>query len=231
MYKRQVDDIPFPPGADSMGRTAFGPQLAGGLEDDTEQKSSARFEGDRDVSVGGEYKVQGAKVSYIGIESLAINAQDVKIEGNAIELIADGEIIQQANWITSFLNSGRFEFIALFNPTSSSLTGQFSMVKGAIVDITTDLPFPAIAPPAQVRITVGQTMPGSMADVLTGSQNCFHATFITAPTGVIAEFVPQGAIINQCNNGMGAYVVNSGYLAVGCSAGPCQGFGLPILLN
>ena len=226
-----VNDIPFPPGSDSMGRTAFGPQLAGGLEDDTEQKSSARFEGDRDISVGGEYKVQGAKVSYIGIESLAINAQDVKIEGNAIELIADGEIIQQANWITSFLNSGRFEFIALFNPTSSSLTGQFSMVKGAIVDITTDLPFPAIAPPAQVRITVGQTMPGSMADVLTGSQNCFHATFITAPTGVIAEFVPQGAIINQCNSGMGAYVVNSGYLAVGCSSGPCQVFGLPILLN
>ena len=226
-----VNDIPFPPGSDSMGRTTFGPQLAGGLSEETEQKSSARFEGDRDISVGGEYKVQGAKVSYIGIESLAINAQDVKIEGNAIELIADGEIIQQANWITSFLNSGRFEFIALFNPTSASLTGQFNMVKGAIVDITTDLPFPAIAPPAQVRITVGQTMPGSMADVLTGSQNCFHATFITAPTGVIAEFVPQGAIINQCNNGMGAYVVNSGYLAVGCSAGPCQVFGLPILLN
>ncbi len=43
---------------------------------------------------------------------MMVNSQDVKIEGNAIELIADGEIIQQANWITSFLNSGRFEFIA-----------------------------------------------------------------------------------------------------------------------
>ena len=74
-------------------------------------------------------------------------------------------------------------------------------------------------------------MPGSMADVLAGSQNCFHATFISAPTGVIAEFVPQGAIINQCNNGLGAYVVNNGYMAVGCSAGPCQIFGLPVLLN
>ena len=226
-----VDKIPFAPGSDYMGRTAFGPQLAGGLTSDTEQKSSSRFEGDRDISVGGEYKVQGAKVSYAAIESMSINSQTVKIEGNTIENIADGEIINQANWITSFLNSGRFEFIALFNPTSSSLTGQFTMVKGAIVDITTDTPFPAIAPPAQVRITVGTTMPGSMADVLTGSQNAFHATFITAPTGVIAEFVPQGAIINQCNSGMGAYVVNSGYLAVGCSSGPCQVFGLPILLN
>ena len=226
-----VEQIPFAPDADYMGRTTFGPQLSGKLSDDTEQKSSARFEGDRDVAVGGEYKVQFAKGSITGIESTQLIAQDIKIEGNAIELVADGEIIQQANWITSFLNSGRFEFIALFNQTATSLTGQFNLVKGCIVDITTDLPFPGVAPPAQVRITVGQQMPGSMADVLAGSQNCFHATFISAPTGVIAEFVPQGAIINQCNSGMGAYVVNSGYMAVGCSSGPCQIFGLPVLLN
>ena len=226
-----VDQIPFAPDADYMGRTTFGPQLSGKLSDDTEQKSSARFEGDRDVAVGGEYKVQFAKGSITGIESTQLIAQDIKIEGNAIELVADGEIIQQANWITSFLNSGRFEFIALFNQTATSLTGQFNLVKGCIVDITTDLPFPGVAPPAQVRITVGQQLPGSMADVLAGSQNCFHATFISAPTGVIAEFVPQGAIINQCNSGMGAYVVNSGYMAVGCSSGPCQIFGLPVLLN
>ena len=226
-----VDQIPFAPDADYMGRTTFGPQLSGQLSDDTEQKSSARFEGDRDVAVGGEYKMQFAKGSITGIESTQLIAQDIKIEGNAIELVADGEIIQQANWITSFLNSGRFEFIALFNQTATSLTGQFNLDKGCIVDITTDLPFPGVAPPAQVRITVGQQMPGSMADVLAGSQNCFHATFISAPTGVIAEFVPQGAIINQCNSGMGAYVVNSGYMAVGCSSGPCQIFGLPVLLN
>ena len=226
-----VDEIPFAPGADHMGRTAYGPQLAGSLTDSTEQKSSARFEGDRDVSVGGEYKVQYAKGSMTGIESTQIISQNVKIEGNTIENIADGEIINQANWISSFLNSGRFEFIALFNMTATSLTGQFTMCKGAIVDITTDLPFPGVAPPTQVRISVGQQMPSSMADILAGSQNSFHATFISAPTGVIAEFVPQGAIINQCNNGLGAYVVNNGYMAVGCAAGPCQVFGLPVLLN
>ena len=226
-----VSEIPYAPGSDHMGRTAFGPQLSEGLQDSTEQKSSARFEGDRDVAIAGEYKFQSAKASFAGIESMQINAQNVKIEGNTIENIADGEIINQANWISSFLNSGRFEFIALFNMAATSLTGQFTMCKGAIVDITTDLPFPGVAPPTQVRISVGQQMPSSMADILAGSQNSFHATFISAPTGVIAEFVPQGAIINQCNNGLGAYVVNNGYMAVGCAAGPCQIFGLPVLLN
>ena len=226
-----VENIPFAPGSDYMGRTQFGPQLSGQLTDQTEQKSSARFEGDRDISVGGEFKVQSAKCSIAAIESLMINSQNVKIEGNTIENVADGEIINQANWISSFLNSGRFEFIALFNMTATSLTGQFTMCKGAIVDITTDLPFPGVAPPTQVRISVGQQMPSSMADILAGSQNSFHATFISAPTGVIAEFAPQGAIINQCNNGLGAYVVNNGYMAVGCAAGPCQVFGLPVLLN
>ena len=145
--------------------------------------------------------------------------------------MADGEIIQQANWITSFLNAGRFEFIALFNPMSASLTGQFAIVKGSIVDITADLPFPGMAPPTQIRISVGTQMPSSFADIMVGSQNAFHATFIAAPTGVIAEFVPSGAIINQCNAGLGAYVVNTGYLAAGCAMGPTQIFGLPVLLN
>ena len=226
-----VDQIPFDPAADEYGRTTYGPQLSGSLSEETEQKSAARKEGDHDIAYTGEVKIQGAKVSMAAIESLQINSQNVKIEGNTIENIADGEIINQANWITSFLNSGRFEFIALFNQTATSLTGQFCLVKGCIIDITTDLPFPAVAPPTQIRISVGQEKPSSMADILAGSQNSFHATFISAPTGVIAEFVPQGAIINQCNNGMGAYVVNSGYLAVGCSAGPCQVFGLPVLLN
>ena len=226
-----VGKIPYSKGADTWGRTQHGPQLAGSLSDDTEQKSSARFEGDRDVSITGEYKFQAAKLSLAAIESMQINSQNTKIEGNTIELMADGEIIQQANWITSFLNAGRFEFIALFNPMSASLTGEFAIVKGSIVDITADLPFPGMAPPTQIRISVGTQMPSSFADIMVGSQNAFHATFIAAPTGVIAEFVPSGAIINQCNAGLGAYVVNTGYLAAGCAMGPTQIFGLPVLLN
>ena len=131
-----VDKIPYPMGADTWGRTQHGPKLAGSLSDDTEQKSSARFEGDRDVSITGEYKFQAAKLSLAAIESMQINSQNTKIEGNTIEIMADGEIVQQANWITSFLNAGRFEFIALFNPMSASLTGQFAIVKGSIVDLS-----------------------------------------------------------------------------------------------
>ena len=226
-----TDKIPYPKGADTWGRTQHGPQLSGTLSDDTEQKSSARFEGDRDVSITGEYKFQAAKTSLAAIESMQINSQNVKIEGNTIENIADGEIINQANWITSFLNAGRFEFIALFNPMSASLTGQFAIVKGSIVDITADQPFPGMAPPTQIRISVGTSMPSSFADIMVGTQNAFHATFVACPTGVIAEFVPSGAIINQCNAGLGAYVVNTGYLAAGCAMGPTQIFGLPVLLN
>ena len=225
-----VDEIPYVAGADHFGRTPQGPQLTGTLNDTTEQKSAARKEGDHDIAYTGEVKIQGAKVSIAAIESLMINSQNVKIEGNTIENIADGEIVNQANFITSFLNAGRFEFIALFNPFAA-LTGQFTMVKGAIVDITCDLPFPAAAPPSQVRICIGTTVPSSMADILAGSQNALHATFVAAPTGVIAEFVPSGSLINQVVTGMASYSCATGYLAAGCGFGPCQIYGLPVLLN
>ena len=225
-----VSKIPYAPDADRFGRTPTGPQLTGKLNDTTEQKSAARKEGDHDIAYTGEVKIQGAKVSIAAIESLMINSQNVKIEGNTIENIADGEIVNQANFITSFLNAGRFEFIALFNPFAA-LTGQFSMVKGAIVDITCDLPFPAAAPPSQIRISIGTTVPSSMADILAGSQNALHATFVAAPTGVIAEFVPSGSLINQVVTGMASYSCATGYLAAGCGFGPCQIYGLPVLLN
>lgn len=225
-----VGKIPYHIGADRFGRTPTGPQLTGTLNDTTEQKSAARKEGDHDIAYTGEVKIQGAKVSVAAIESLMLNSQNVKIEGNTIENIADGEIVNQANFITSFLNAGRFEFIALFNPFAS-LTGQFTMVKGAIVDITCDLPFPAAAPPSQVRISIGTQVPSSMADILAGSQNALHATFVAAPTGVIAEFVPSGSLINQVVTGMASYSCATGYLAAGCGFGPCQIYGLPVLLN
>ena len=82
-----VGKIPYSKGADTWGRTQHGPQLAGSLSDDTEQKSSARFEGDRDVSITGEYKFQAAKLSLAAIESMQINSQNTKIEGNTICLL------------------------------------------------------------------------------------------------------------------------------------------------
>jgi len=225
-----VEDIPFAPGADHMGRTPTGPQLGAKLQDTKEQKSAARKEGDHDIAYTGEVKIQGAKVSIAAIESLMINSQNVKIEGNTIENIADGEIVNQANWITSFLNAGRFEFIGLFNPFAA-LTGQFTIVKGSIIDITCDMPFPAVAPPAHVRIAIGTTVPASQIDIIAGSTSGAHAEFIAAPSGVIGEFVPQGSIVNQVVTGLSSYSVASGYMATGCGFGPHQVYGLPLLLN
>ena len=225
-----VEEIPFAPGADHMGRTPDGPQLSGELKDSKEQKSAVRKEGDHDIAYTGEVKIQGAKVSIAAIESLMINSQNVKIEGNTIENIADGEIVNQANWITSFLNAGRFEFIGLFNPFAA-LTGQFTIVKGSIIDITCDLPFPSVAPPAHVRIAIGTTVPASQIDIIAGSTSGAHAEFIACPSGVIGEFVPQGSIVNQVVTGLSSYSVASGYMATGCGFGPHQVYGLPLLLN
>jgi len=225
-----VDEIPYHPDADEWGRTPHGPQLSADLKDDNEQKSALRIEGDHEISYTGEIKMQGSKVKITAIEGINLNAQTIKTEANTIENVADGEIVNEANWITSFLNAGRFEFIALFNPFAA-LTGQFTIVKGSIVDIVTDLPFPALAPPTQTRIAISTSVPGSMNDILAGAVSGVHNTFIAAPTGVITEFVTAGNIMNQVVTGMASYSVGAGYMATGCGFGPHQVYGLPLLLN
>ena len=111
------------------------------------------------------------------------------------------------------------------------MTGQFSLVKGSIVDIVTDLPFPSVSPPTHTRIAVSSTIPGSMNDIIAGSVSGVHNTFIAAPTGVITEFVTAGNIMNQVVTGMASYSVGAGYMATGCGFGPHQVYGLPLLLN
>ncbi|BCU94948.1 MAG: hypothetical protein CM15mV7_0400 [uncultured marine virus] len=81
-----------------------------------------RKEGDHEIAYTGEVKIQGSKVKITAVEGINLNAQTVRTEANTIENVADGEITNEANWITSFLNAGRFEFVALFNPFAA-LTG------------------------------------------------------------------------------------------------------------
>ena len=208
----------------------WGSQLAGKLEDKKEQKSGSRKEGDHEIAYTGDVSIQGAKVKITGINSIAFNSQTIKTEANTIENVASGEITNEANWISSFLNSGRFEIVAVFNPLKA-LSGQFTFVCGAIVDITTDLPIPGLAPPTQTRICLGTSMPASMNDILMGSAAGVHSTFIASPTGVIAEFVPTGALLNQVATGLIHTGVGTGYMATGCGLGPHQVYGLPLLLN
>ena len=225
-----VDEIPYHPEADHHGRVPWGSQLKGNLKDEKEQKSGSRKEGDHDIAYTGDVTIQGAKVKITGINSININSQTIKTEANTIENIASGEITNEANWISSFLNSGRFEIVAIFNPMKA-LSGQFTFVNGAIIDITTDLPIPGLAPPTQTRICLGTSMPGSMNDIIMGSTAGVHSTFIATPTGVIAEFVPTGALLNQVATGLIHTGVGTGYMATGCGLGPHQVYGLPLLLN
>jgi hypothetical protein len=225
-----VDEIPFHPEADEMGKVPWGSQLSGKLEDKKEQKSASRKEGDHDIAYTGDVSIQGAKVKITAINSLAFNSQTIKTEANTIENVASGEITNEANWISSFLNSGRFEIVAVFNPLKA-LSGQFTFVNGAIIDITTDLPIPGLAPPTQTRICLGTSMPASMNDIIMGSTAGVHSTFIASPTGVIAEFVPTGALLNQVATGLIHNGVGTGYMATGCGLGPHQVYGLPLLLN
>jgi len=225
-----VSEIPYRPDADEYGRTPNGPQLSGKLSDDKEQKSAQRKEGDHEIAYCGEVTIQGSKVKITGIEAVNINSQTVRIEANTIENVADGEIVNEANWITSFLNAGRFEVIAIFNPFAA-ITGQFSFVRGSIIDITTDLPFPTIAPPNQTRIGLNNTHPVSFNDILLGSTNGIHSTFILAPTGVISEFCTNGANITTVVTGLLSTSLGTGYMATGCGLGPHQVYGLPLLLN
>ena len=60
-----VDEIPFHPEADQWGHS-MGPQLEGKLEDDKEQKSAQRKEGDHEIAYTGEVKIQGSKVKITG---------------------------------------------------------------------------------------------------------------------------------------------------------------------
>lgn len=225
-----VDSIPYRPDADEYGRTPYGPQLTGQLVDDKEQRSGVRLEGDHDISYTGDVRIQGNKIKMTGIEAVNINAQTVKIDANAVEIQADGEITFEANWITSFLNAGRIEVIAIFNPFAA-ITGQFTFCRGSIVDITTDLPFPTIAPPTQTRIGLCTIMPNSFNDILLGASPGIHSTFILSPAGTIAEFCTSGANITTVVAGMIATSVATGYMATGVALGPHQVYGLPLMLN
>lgn len=226
-----VDKIPYMDDADEFGRRPRGPQLSGKVKDKKEQKSANRKESDYEEAFAGKYAIQAQKIHFTGIEDVQINSQTVKIEGNTIEFQADGEIVQEANFVTSFLNAGRYEFIGMFNPFSG-LTGSFRYVKGSIVDVCTDLPFNSGVPPTITRVCIGTQSPATINDVMTGTTSAVHNTFIAAAGGgVITEFVPNGSIVNQVVSGMASYSVGSGYMATGCGFGPHQVYGLPLLLN
>ena len=198
-----------------------------------EAKSVQTKAGDHDISYQGDITIQGARVNIKGINAVTLDAPEINNQANVITNKASGEIINEANWITSFLACGRFDVIAVFSAMPSVVTGQYSLVKGAIVDVTMDAPFPGVTPPAQIRMGVGNSKPAAMADLITGGSPGAHVTLLATPKGGIAEVVTggTGAIINQCTTGLVSYGVGTGLAALGSGLGPTQIYGLPVMLN
>lgn len=225
--------IPREPGADKWGRRPGGSQLSQGKKDDKEQGSAALKHGDHTIGYTGDVKIQGANVNVTAVRNTNICSQVTKIEGNVIDLVADGEIDMEANWITSIVKSGHLNIINIFpSLIPPPVSGIFNIVNGSIIDLTTDVPIPAATPPIQMRISFANTNVGGMADIVLGTTGA-HFTFINTATGGIAEIVNSagGAIINQVSTGLASYGVGTGFMATGCAAGPHQVYGLPLLLN
>ena len=197
-----------------------------------ESKSVHTVAGDHDCNYQGDWTVQANKFNFTAISAINMKGQNYNVEAGAINNTAHGEIINEANWITSFLNCGRFDIIGIFQ-FMPVITGQYSIVKGSIVDVTMDLPFPGASPPAQVRLSLGQSMPTAMADIVTGASAGGHMTLVASPTGGIGEVVTagKGAIINQCTSGIISYGVGVGFSAFGTALGATQIYGLPVMLN
>ncbi len=230
-FYSNLKPIPTPNGVGVCTPKMRYTNLKAQTDDDNEQKSANRQNGDHDIAYTGDVNIQGNQVSITAISNLKLNANQLKAEASNMNFSAAGEIINEANWITSFLSCGRFEFVALFNPLSA-LSGQFSIVKGAIMDVTTDTPGIGM-PAAQVRMSLATQSPTTIADIIAGSQAGVHFTFVSSPTGGIGEIVASGsgAIINQVSTGVASYGVSTGFMAVGCAVGPNQVYGLPLLLN
>ena len=237
VYGSQVyPSYPKEPGSDKWGRRPGGSQLAVPTKSgsDKEQSSVEVKHGDHTIAYSGIVTMQGADIKLQAADKVNIAAQVTKIEGNAIDLVADGEITMEANWISKFLGSGELAFVNMFSlDIMPKISGIFQMVKGSIVDACVDQPgIPPATPPLHIRIANATTLVGGMADVVSGTTGA-HFTFVNTASGGIAEIVNAagGAIINQVNNGIASYGVNTGFFAAGCSAGPTQIYGLPVLLN
>jgi len=225
--------IPREPGADEWGRRPGGSQLAQGAKDDQEQGSSTTEHGDKTIAYTGDVKIQGANVNITAVRNFNACAQVAKIEGNVIDLVADGEIDMEANWITSMVKAGHLNMVNIFPSIPPvAVSGIFNIVNGSMLDLTTDVPIPGVSPPIQLRISYANTKVGGMADIILGTTGA-HMTLVKAAAGGIAELVEggAGAIINHVNTGLASYGVSTGFMATGCQAGPHQVYGLPLLLN
>lgn len=197
-----------------------------------EAKSFQTKAGDHAIAYHGDVTIHGNQVKLNGVSGITLDAPDVHTSATAITNKATGEIVNEASWITSFMQCGRMDVIAIFQ-TMPVFTGSYSLVNGSIVDITMDVPPGSVSPSMHVRMALGTSTSAGMADIVTGSSAGAHMTLVATPTGGIGEIVTSGsgAIVNQVTSGLLSHGCGTGLAAFGCALGPTQIYGLPVMLN
>ena len=143
-----------------------------------------------------------------------------------------GEIINECAWKSEFINNVHFGLIGMLNVNPLSMTGRLTMIKGPDITICGTGIGTSPLPAAHIRITECKTIPGGIVDIVNGTSGG-HVTMVNTAAGGIGEFCNggQGAIVNQVTTGLASYSVGTGIMTVGCSVGPTQVYGLPLLLN
>ena len=197
---------------------------------DKQAKSAQTIAADHEINYQGNWGIQAANVTLSAINSLDLNASSMSVKATSLMNSISGEIVNECAWETNLVNNVVFNMIGMLNPLPG-ISGRLSIIKGADVTLTTEGLASAL-PATQVRMTVSTAQPGGIVDVVTGATGG-HGTLVTCASGGIGEFVTGGggAIINQVTSGAASYSVGTGIMSLGCAVGPCQIYGLPLLLN
>ena len=200
-------------------------------KDGTKQsKAATTYASDYDVSYEGDYKIQAPNITFNALNEFSCNASTISNKASSLMNSISGEIINECAWKTEFINNVHFKNVGMMNPIPA-ITGVVNLVKGPTISINGTGAAPIMMPAAQINICECD-VPGGIIDVVNGKMGG-RLTLVNTKAGGIGEFntAKGGAIMNQVENGVAVYNVNTGVFAAGCGGGPAQFYGLPVLLN
>lgn len=197
-----------------------------------QKKAAQTFSSDYDQNYEGDWKIQAANIQLSALSNLDLNATAATIKASSLMNSISGEIINECAWKSEFINNVHFGLIGMLNVNPLSMTGRLTMIKGPDITICGTGIGTSPLPAAHIRITECKTIPGGIVDIVNGTSGG-HVTMVNTAAGGIGEFCNggQGAIVNQVTTGLASYSVGTGIMTVGCSVGPTQVYGLPLLLN
>lgn len=204
-----------------------------GLDENQKQKKAATtYSSDFEQNYEGDYSIQAANVTFSALNDLNLNSGAVTIKASSLMNSISGEIINECAWKTEFINNVHFGMIGMLNVMPAAMTGRLTMIKGPDITICGTGLGTSPLPAAHIRITECATVPGGIVDVVNGTAGG-NVAMVNTASGGIGEFVngAAGAIVNNVTTGFASYNVGTGVMTAGCSVGPTQIYGLPLLLN